>query len=183
MPTPVGHAMAGVAVAWFAERWRPRQSSDTASLSVTRLAVICGVLGAAADLDLFFGSHRSFTHSLTFAVFVWIAAGLAARWLRLPALQTATICAAAYASHILLDWLGKDSSPPGGLMVWWPFVRTSYQSGLDLFAEVSRRYWNPREFLIGNFSSVAREVAILGPILVLAWMVRRRGFANDQRSA
>jgi hypothetical protein len=82
--------------------------------------------------------------------------------------------AAAYSSHLLLDWLGKDSSTPPGLMALWPLGAAFYISGLDLFGEVSRRYWNADEFIIGNMRAVAWEVLLLGPVTVAAWLAGRR---------
>ena len=70
---------------------------------------------------------------------------------------------------LVLDWLGKDTSPPPGLTVLWPFSRAYYQTGWDVFGEVSRRYWLPREFILGNLWAVAWEVAVLAPLLVIAW--------------
>jgi len=50
------------------------------------------------------GSHRTFTHSVSFAVLVGAACALAApRW-RLPPLRTGAVCTIAYGSHVLLDW-------------------------------------------------------------------------------
>jgi hypothetical protein len=76
---------------------------------------------------------------------------------------------AAYGSHLFLDWLGKDTSRPGGLTVLWPFSSSYFISGLDLFEEVSRRYWLPREFILGNLGAVSWEVMVLLPLLIAAW--------------
>ena len=63
---------------------------------------------------------------------------------------------------------------PIGIMALWPFSHAYFVSGLDIFADVSRRYWLPEEFLYRNAVSIAREVALLGPIAAVAWAVRRR---------
>ena len=77
--------------------------------------------------------------------------------------------AAAYGTHILLDWLGKDTAPPFGLPALWPFSSRYYISGADLFMEISRRYWKPDEFIVGNLKAVGWEMLVLGPIAALAW--------------
>jgi hypothetical protein len=59
-------------------------------------------------------------------------------------------------------------------MALWPFSSAFYYSGVDLFADISRRYWIPGEFIFKNAVSIAREVAILGPVAGLAWWTRRR---------
>jgi hypothetical protein len=54
-------------------------------------------------------------------------------------------------------------------------VSTAYfYSGIDLFAEVSRRFWKPEEFVFKNAVSVAREALILGPVAAAAFWIRQR---------
>ena len=52
-------------------------------------------------------------------------------------------------------------------MALWPISSSYYYSGLDVFADISRRYWKPEEFILKNAVSIAREIVILGPML--AW--------------
>ena len=87
----------------------------------------------------------------------------------MPVMIAGLTIAAAYATHILLDWLGKDTAPPFGLQALWPFSSRYYISGADLFMEISRRYWKPDEFLVGNLKAGAWELLLLGPIAALAW--------------
>ena len=77
-------------------------------------------------------------------------------------------------SHVLLDWLGKDSSTPRGLMALWPWTPAYYISDLNLFNAVDRRYWL-EGFWRRNAIAVAKEVAILLPAVILAtrWSARR----------
>ena len=84
----------------------------------------------------------------------------------------------AYASHTLLDWLGSDSSPPIGIMALWPFSRDHYESQLHVFMAISRRYWLP-EFWIGNLVALARELAILLPIVTVVLVLRGRPRTTD----
>ena len=68
-------------------------------------------LGIAPDLDLIVGAHRGPTHSAGAVVLValatWFVVGRQARRGRWT-----IACAAAYGSHLLLDWLAKDSVLP-----------------------------------------------------------------------
>ena len=59
-------------------------------------------------------------------------------------------------------------------MALWPLSASYVYSGIDLFADISRRYWKPEEFIFKNAVSIAREVAILAPLAALAWALRRR---------
>jgi inner membrane protein len=140
--------------------------------SARGLAVVCALIAVIPDIDLLLGSHRTYSHSIAAVAAAAFLAWVIAR--RSPYARTVTVAvAAAYGSHLLLDWLGRDSSNPIGLMVWWPFSSRFYVSGVDLFKEVSRRYWNQSEFVFGNLRSVGWELLILAPIAVAAWILHR----------
>ena len=155
MPTPVGHALAGLATGWFS----PCRRSKV-------LVAACVVAAVAADLDILIHRHRTYTHSLGAVVLVGMLVWTVARDMRV----TLTI-AAAYSTHILLDWLGKDTAPPAGLMALWPFSSRYYVSGANVFMEISRRYWKPDEFIVGNLKAMGWEVLVLAPFVALAWYV------------
>jgi len=114
--------MAGAMTAWIAEI-RHRRSSvtppdppispslfDRVAAAITPLTITCAVLAISPDFDFFLHSHRTYTHSLGAVGIVWLLVAFAAWRLRLPVVKVATICAAAYASHVLLDWAGRDDS-------------------------------------------------------------------------
>jgi inner membrane protein len=130
------------------------------------------------DADLLVGAHSGPTHgvgsALLVAVIVWVWLASHRRPRREVSLRLAVACGLAYASHILLDWLGTDTSAPIGIMALWPFSRNYYQSGLQLFMAVSRRYWRPGLFWWPNFLALIRELLILVPVLVIIQRVRRR---------
>lgn len=94
------------------------------------------LLAAAADGDIVLGIllgkggtyHGTFTHSLTAAAIVAMAAWAlgGARW--------AVIAGAGYASHLLVDLL--DGSGPTNLMLGWPFTGTRPYSLGKLFPKV-----------------------------------------------
>ena len=83
--------------------------------------------------------------------------------------------AAAWASHVLLDWLGSDTSPPIGIMALWPFSDGFYQSSLFLFDAISRRYWLPQEFIWHNLRAAVGELVILAPLVYVARRLRSTG--------
>lgn len=161
MPTPVGHALGGIAVAWFFRRG-------------AGLARACALAAAAPDVDLLFHAHRTYTHSIGAVTIVGLATWLVMRR-RARAISSTLAITAAYASHLLLDWLGKDSSSPAGLMALWPFSSRFHISGLDVFKEVSRRHWRLEEFVFGNLSTLGWELLLLGPVAALAWLAYRKG--------
>ena len=162
VPSPVGHALGGIAAGWFVAR-RARSPRRSAAGDV----VVFAVAGMAADLDLIFGLHRGPTHGIGTACLVGIVAYLATRRRLLAA-----AVAAAYGSHTLLDWLGTDTSAPIGIMALWPFSREFFHSGLHVFQAISRRYGLPGFWTL-NLLALLRELLILGPIVALAGYLRR----------
>ena len=170
MPSPLGHALGAVAAgwlvggrlwpAWHATVFVPRLGPvDLTNRGVS--AVLFAAVGVAPDLDLLVGTHSTYTHSVGA---VAIAFGTA--WVVSRRPRVAAAIAAAWASHLLLDWLGSDTSPPIGIMALWPFSREHFQSSVYLFDAISRRYWLPEQFVWGNLKAAAKEVLILGPIAV-----------------
>jgi membrane-bound metal-dependent hydrolase YbcI (DUF457 family) len=168
MPTPVGHAVGGLATAWFA------QSLSRRAPRAAPVAIACALAAMVPDVDLLLGSHRTYTHSIAATVVAGVIAWIILRRRMTGAGMVAATIAAAYGSHVLLDWLGKDSSMPPGVMALWPFSTRFYISGFDVFGEVSRRYWKPDEFIVGNLMAVGKEIVILGPIAIVAWILSRR---------
>jgi hypothetical protein len=143
------------------------------------------------DLDLLIGLHSGPTHGLGSALIIGLAVlacGLTrdgARALsRLSgegsptsleaggAFRFGAAAALAYATHPLLDWMGTDTTPPIGVMLFWPFDSGYYQSDLYVFMAISRRPWLPG-FWAHNLTAVAREVLILAPIVAAVWLARR----------
>jgi inner membrane protein len=120
------------------------------------------------DIDLLFGGHRALTHGVGTALVVGLAVGIAAGRGRLG-----LAAGAAYGSHILLDWLGADTSPPIGVMALWPFSLDYYQSDIPVFAAVSRRYWISG-FIAHNLRAVAWELVILLPLVLLVFIFQRQ---------
>jgi inner membrane protein len=171
MPSPVGHALAGVAAGWLV---RGAPASVGLDSSAQRDAVLFAALGMAPDLDLLLGLHSGPTHGAGFAVLAAAAAWLPGAGASTGRLRLALACVLAYASHILLDWLGTDTSAPIGIMALWPFSQEYYQSGLHVFMAVSRRLFQPERFWMQNATALARELLILVPAVAIVVMTRRR---------
>jgi membrane-bound metal-dependent hydrolase YbcI (DUF457 family) len=174
MPSPIGHALAGVAV-----------GALIAGRPSWRLLVVTAVAAALPDVDFLLPlRHRGPSHSVGAAAMAFAATILVIsigshatrRW------HTAAAVGLAYASHTLLDWLGADTSTPRGLMALWPLSTTFYISGLDVFNSVDRRYWTSG-FWTRNAIAVAREIAILGPLAAGACLWSSRRSVPNERSS
>ena len=196
MPSPFGHSLAGLAVAWAADllpgerTWRAAPATASGYRRAGNgLTVACAVLAMAPDLDLAFTRHRTYTHSVGAVVVVGLIAFAIADWrTRLAEApkarrRIALMCAAAYASHLLLDWLGVDLYPPLGLQVLWPFDSGWYISGLDWFRQTRREQLFTWPVVEQNLLAIAQELAILVPIAAGLWLIRVKtlaGLASEQ---
>ena len=172
MPSPLGHAIAGVAAGWLVARPAAARRARVVQ------AALLGGLAMAPDLDLLIGRHSGETHSLGAAVLV---ASLAAAW-RWPIAGTRgriwLAAFAAWCTHPLLDGLSPDNSAPIGVMAFWPWTRTHVQTGLAVFAPIWRHPLTAR-VVAHDLIAVLREVAILGPVIALVWVLRARAGVHE----
>jgi LexA-binding, inner membrane-associated putative hydrolase len=161
MSSPLGHALAGYAIGTMIAR--PVSAAPTPIVSTRGRILLFAGLGCLPDIDFLFRAHSMYTHSAGAVMVVALAAAIAFRfdW------RAATACAAAYGSHLLLDWLGNDTSPPIGIMALWPFDSGYYQSPVPIFMPVTRRYWLPN-FWRHNVLVACIEVALFGSLALAA---------------
>jgi membrane-bound metal-dependent hydrolase YbcI (DUF457 family) len=158
MPSPIGHALGGVAVAWWAVPRRNRTA-----------AVVLAAAALAPDLDLLVGDHRGISHSIGAAL---LAGGVT--WIVSRRASWGLAVALAWASHIALDWLSNDTRPPLGVMALWPITSDYYKASIEIFPPVSRR-WRDTRFWMHNFWAAFVELALLVPVVwVMVRVFRRR---------
>jgi len=185
MPSPIGHALAGLAAAWAADLVPGNRVWRTAAARASffrragdGLTLTCVGLGTAADLDHLFVAHRTVTHSIGAVALVAVAAAAFSAASQRPVARITGMCAAAYATHLLLDWLGVDQYPPRGLQILWPFSREWLISNLDLFRQTARQELLTPPVILKNALAIVQEVAILGPVVVALWLVRVKALAG-----
>jgi LexA-binding, inner membrane-associated putative hydrolase len=183
MPSPLGHAVAGLAAGWLiagapapfkspASTAPAAPASNQPWISTWRAAFVFAALAVSPDLDLLVHAHSMYTHSIGAALIVTLAVAAltpaqARRW------TAAFACGAAYATHILLDWMGNDTTPPIGIMALWPFTSYYYESDLHFFMAITRRYWLPG-FWSHNLIAMLREIGTLVPLALVIYFLRRR---------
>jgi membrane-bound metal-dependent hydrolase YbcI (DUF457 family) len=188
MPSPFGHALAGVAAAWTADlipgnrAWRiSRPASSVFARAGGPTTLVCGLLGALPDIDLASRYHRSMTHSVTAVVAIFIIAAVVTRWVTAHPTRVwriAAMCAGAYATHLALDWLGVDRYMPAGLQMLWPFSSKWYISGVDLFPQTERRRLFSAMTVRINLVALAWETVVLLPVLAGLWLIRIKSLAR-----
>jgi membrane-bound metal-dependent hydrolase YbcI (DUF457 family) len=186
MPSPIGHALAGIAVAWGADllpgnrAWRTAPGPASWYVRAGNgLTLTCAALAAAPDLDLMIRAfHRSITHSFVSIAVVAAVAAVSAARARLPVARIAFMCAAAWASHMLLDWLAADPSSPRGIQALWPFSDTRFISGWDVFPGTERRDIFSASSLRLNLTALVMELAFMTPVVAGLWLVRVKALAG-----
>ena len=172
MPSPVGHALAGLTVHVLTAR-------DAGERKSLRRAALLAGAATAPDLDLLFrlvdgrNHHQAETHSIGAAALgalaVW-AAALVLRWARPAALGAAA--GLAWLTHVLLDYVGHDTHPPIGIMALWPFESGFHKLPWPIFLDIGRTLeWATVRH---NLVALAWESLLLLPPLVLSWRHRLR---------
>ena len=184
MPSPVGHALAGVATMLAADLSHASRSALPGRQSKFALIAGCAAVAMSPDLDLIWPPlHRGPSHSIGAAILVTIVAtAVTAQVTRRTgrrdwraAWRLGLLCGCAYATHLLLDWLGTDRVyAPYGIRLLWPFDSGWYVSDWDLFPGTARERFFTLESIVKNLRAIAQETAILAPVVAVLWIVRER---------
>ena len=112
-----------------------------------RPALLAGavLMANAPDLDFLPGIligepalyHRGVTHTVGALLVVSVAAWAVARILRSrSAWWWGLGAAAAYGSHLLVDWMTVDAVPPAGIRMLWPLTGAWLHAPFNLFGEI-----------------------------------------------
>lgn len=178
MPSPIGHTLLGLTVeALLAKDDRGRPGAAAFWANAPDMDMMAGLIEGRPG-----AWHAHETHSLGAALAAGLAAGLFGR-ARGHAFRTSFIGGtAAYASHVLLDFMGKRQED--GMPILWPFSRRRIASPRAWFSTITSRS-RERGFFRGllsvhNLQAVAWEVVTLAPVLVLVRALqKRRGPAGE----
>jgi membrane-bound metal-dependent hydrolase YbcI (DUF457 family) len=171
VPSPLAHAIAG-----FVTHVATAPRNEIAS---RRRALV--TVGAAMAPDLDFGwklvdgvnHHQAQGHSLGVGVAVaMLVTGVAAAG-RVPRpLGLGLAALAGWSSHLLLDVLNVDNTPPIGLMALWPLSTAYFKSPWPVFLDIGRTLnWRTVRH---DAIAIAWELAVLCPLLVAVWRARNR---------
>ena len=131
--------------------------------------------------------HRAVTHSVGAVAIVTILAAVVTgqvSWkvqstkFKVQSWRVTLMCGAAYATHLLFDWLAIDNNPPRGLQLLWPFSDGWFISGVDLFIQTERRRFLTLDTLRINLTAMAWEMLVVSPVLAALWLVRVKALAR-----
>lgn len=188
MPTPLGHALAGLAVHAACQDKKPlalnRENAGWAALAI--------VASLAPDLDFFHLSeggltvsglwHHGVTHSMGFALAAGAAVALWARVRGRPdSLKVFIVVAGAWTLHVLADLLNVDQYPENGigLPALWPLSDKFYI--LPILPGVNRA----EPFTSASLGAFAIEAALFGALALaaLAWKTKKGGARTVREGA
>ena len=185
MPSPLAHGLVGLTIHVLASRDRQELRDHW------RLGVIVGA-ALLPDLDLAFrlvdgrNHHNHELHSIGFALIAAVVAAGVFRLLRWHRpLALALVVCLSWTSHLVLDYLNVDTSPPIGLMALWPFSDGYYKSPMPVFLDIGRTLtWATVKH---DTVAGAWECVVLIPVLLSAWRYKMRrlegpGWHADSRA-
>ena len=167
--------LAGAAIALSAERLIAPASLPARHERKLRIGLfVCMALAALPDADLLYQPiHRALTHSAGSTILITILAASVTGWVTgRRSIVFGLLCGVAWGSHVVLDWLGTDPTPPRGVQALWPFSDQWFISGLDIFRGTERRRLFSLASIVFNLQAVAQEIAIVGPIVAALFALR-----------
>jgi len=154
-------------------------AADAGELRSPRRILLVVGAALAPDVDLLFrfvdgrNHHNNETHSLGLAILVAALTLVVCRlWRRTRPFHLTALMGAAWASHVLLDYLNADTNPPIGIMALWPWSDRYYKFPWPILLDIGRTLdWVT---VRKNALAAAWEAALLGPLAYVVWRFRSR---------
>lgn len=184
MATPLGHSLAGYAVA-FRSRRRDYH-----------LIGLCIVMANAPDLDflpgLLLGSpalyHQGITHSIVFGCILSLLTATVYACGGRPFLRILYFCSCSYLSHLVLDFVGPDGRPPYGIPLFWPFSKEHFISPIQVFwgmhhassSTASRWAWIQGIVSPYNVRAIIIEVIVIAPFVYFATLYSKKLYKRQE---
>jgi membrane-bound metal-dependent hydrolase YbcI (DUF457 family) len=156
MPLPVAHGLLGAAVVAV--------THERAAVRRGWPLLVGAALALTPDVDFLLRAHRTYTHSLAFALVVGGALRLT---LGRGRARAATAYGLAFLSHSLLDFATTEQGK--GVMLLWPFSHAWLKLGVLGFSEAPSGFPLTRVLERGLL-----EAAVFVPVLLGALFLRRR---------
>lgn len=174
MPSPVAHSMMGLAVYITSTKKEEIISSWKRFLFFIFLANL-------PDIDFLpvfiFGFsiipniHQGITHTIGFSIVAGLFFALLYGSKGGNVLKGFLLVFSLLSSHIFLDYLTVDSTPPYGFKLLWPFSDKPLTSSVSIFDGLAKK--SLEELLsYGNFRVVLREMAIFLPLTFLIYLLK-----------
>ena len=172
MPSPLGHSMVNVSLYMLIGRSRYFFNS-------WKYLPLCLLIGLFSDIDILFIAlgasayfHRGLTHSILFAVLIAFTFSLAPLFKsKIEWRKILLFFLALTSGHLLLDYFTFDGFLPAGILLFWPFNDTYFQSPYCIFRSFD---WMTLKgiFSFATFKAILLEFIICLPFLVLAVYIK-----------
>lgn len=188
MATPLGHSLAGYAIAQFTapkggHRMRGWWLLPIVMANLPDLDFLPGLLAGRPALY-----HHGVTHSLGFALLISLGVTGIYRLRKRPFPATFHLCFLAYLSHLLLDVLSPDGRRPYGIPLWWPLSAAYFTGPVALLLGVrhagssSISVWDWIRSVLHpyNLAALALETLWMAPFIL--WGRRYRQSRWHQQS-
>ncbi|MFX0197407.1 MAG: metal-dependent hydrolase [Candidatus Hodarchaeota archaeon] len=180
MPSPVGHSLAGFII--YKATARP---SDIPRWKPIFLYLF---VANAADLDFLPGFlvgdpnryHHGISHSIGFTLLLALAFSLGLFLTKRATIwRNSSIFFSLYTSHIFLDYLGKDTTPPFGVPLFWPLSDAYNIAPFAFLPDIFRVSSSGVDFIgslfcLHNLRAASIEFLVMVPFLFLVFTWNRR---------
>lgn len=152
-----------------------------------KLLLLCVVLANLPDVDFVLGIvhghpnlyHRLLSHSIGFALAVGVLCGLYGKLRHGRFLPMFALSVGACFSHVVLDYLGADTSEPHGVTALWPFSTAYFIAPVTLFSALKKGD-TVADLALGIFNvhnilGLMREVVVFSLLLAVQnWYLKNR---------
>jgi len=179
MPSPLGHSLIGYII------YRARATVVLGQQ--WQLMALYLFAANAPDLDFIPGFvignpnryHHGISHSIGVALFFSIGLSSLRFVLRRDRFaRKLGIFFLLYCSHLALDYLSADTSPPHGQPLLWPFSGTYYIAPVAVFPDIRRVSSSTGNFVISlinlhNLWAACLELVLLFPLLLVVQAIRK----------
>ena len=172
MPTSVGHSLLGyILYLIFKKNYKLIENQ--------KIVLFYLFIANAPDLDFIPGIcighahrfHHGITHTLGFSLFFALILCL------VPKLRKKTNFIIFFLlgfTHVIVDFLGADTSYPFGVMLFWPFTKKYFISSYSVFLDIHKTTLHSL-FDLHNLKAMTLETLIFLPvIIVLRFILKRR---------
>jgi inner membrane protein len=121
---------------------------------------------------LFVGDLARFHHGPSHSIAAAMLFGLFASRFFLKRVSAFATASGLYLSHLLLDYLVQDPSPPYGVPLFWPFTNEYYMAPFAFYRSIlyPRSFAEPVlsiVFSVHNFLTIFSEIVMLLPVLAV----------------
>jgi len=179
MPTPIGHSLISTAI--FAAVARKEDRFSALDFSVFLF------LGLAPDLDFLPGFlvgapsryHHGLSHSVGMSLLVGLLFGLIYHAVaKKPLVRYWVIFSGVYFAHVAADFFAKDTMPPIGEQLLWPFWSGYVLSPITFFLDVQRSAQSADFFIslfkFNNLKTVVFEFILCFPFIPGIWLWKKK---------